>query len=1165
MSVPCVAGCKRSAAPEGGVLVTKAPALSFAADSARVERAPISLTASDGSGLELVAVTAHTVIADPLAFTELHLTFRNPEPRRREGRFEITLPEHAAISRFAMRVGDELEEGEVVERQEAQQIYEDFLHRRQDPALLESGRGNQFSARVFPIEPSAEKDVIVSYSEELVGRGEPYRLHLAGLPKLETLKVDVRLGSSSGSGLESSADARASETLTLSKEGFTPEADLLVKLPPREGVALRAGELVVARVVPVPRASADDFEALTVLFDTSASRALGYAAQIERLAELSAELVRARGKGFELRVVAFDQGAEELYRGPAEAFGLRDKAKLLERGALGATDLGAALRFLAEQPAGHDRVLLVSDGMLSAGGTSTTALREATTRLAAHGVARLDVLSTGATHDAGTLSELTHAGLKRAGTLIGEGTGAAEAARKLRQAVEEKVEVRVSGARWTYPTELRSVQPGEERLVFAEVPKDQPLQLELEGAGESTMPTLDAPTPLLRRAWARAKIEAMSRALREPAALSPEARAAQAQNIVALSVTERVLSEYTALLVLESDGDYARYGLARTALADILTVGAEGLELVHRAPSPSRRGGPETPLEEDVLAEGRAAEPEPPAAPAAQVARDEADNPWRPLSSGGASADKAKDEADRGAPRARSAAPARSESAREVNADLSAAPRAEATQPSETRAAPPSALGASGTGAGGGGLGTGLGGLPVAPSDQIVRLVPRASLSGVSARGLDQAETTRALRGFTERARRCYKGATARAAEGERLGLGLWVDARGTVARADALRGQLVDRAAQSCLVTAAMDVQLPKPAGAQAYVELTVALSMVPEAPSAPRPVAPQVARSPRQNPEIRVPAIADAYEGVLAEVLGALAAGDVARADALARGAHERDPGDVAALLALGEVAEAKHELPRAARIYGSLIDLFPSRADLRRMAGERLERVGPSALPLAIDTYREAVAQRPDHPSGHRQLAYALLKNGEAGAAFDVLLAALAVPYRIERFPGVHRILRDDLALVAAATLRSTPDAKERVERALVEHELTPDRGPSLRFVLSWETDANDVDFHIYDGRGGHASYMDRVLRSGGELYADVTEGYGPECFAIRGQKRAYPYVLQAHYFARGPMGYGMGKLQVIDHDGSGLLRFREQPFVIMKDRAFIELLRIDAPPS
>jgi hypothetical protein len=39
----------------------------------------------------------------------------------------------------------------------------------------------------------------------------------------------------------------------------------------------------------------------------------------------------------------------------------------------------------------------------------------------------------------------------------------------------------------------------------------------------------------------------------------------------------------------------------------------------------------------------------------------------------------------------------------------------------------------------------------------------------------------------------------------------------------------------------------------------------------------------------------------------------------------------------------------------------------------------------------------------------------------------------------------------------------------------------------------------------------------------------------------------------------MGFGMGKLQVIEHLGDGTLHFAEHPFVIMKDKAFVELAR------
>jgi tetratricopeptide (TPR) repeat protein len=283
---------------------------------------------------------------------------------------------------------------------------------------------------------------------------------------------------------------------------------------------------------------------------------------------------------------------------------------------------------------------------------------------------------------------------------------------------------------------------------------------------------------------------------------------------------------------------------------------------------------------------------------------------------------------------------------------------------------------------------------------------------------------------------------------------------------------------------------------------------------------------------------------------------------ADALqkARAWHAEAPGDVMALVALGETLEAKGDIATAGRAYGSLIDLFPARADLRRFAGERLERLkGDAAARLAVDTYAKAAEQRPDHPSSHRLHAFALVRAGRYEEAFTVLAAAFARPYPEGRFAGATQILGEDLGLVAAAWTKAEPKRKAEILARLTKAGGTVEDAPSLRFVLNWETDANDVDFHIHDGAGNHAFYSQPELATGGHLYADVTTGYGPECFTIRGPAagRAYPYRLQAHYYSRGPMGYGMGKLEIVAHDGKGGLRFEERPFVVMQDQAFVEL--------
>ena len=293
-------------------------------------------------------------------------------------------------------------------------------------------------------------------------------------------------------------------------------------------------------------------------------------------------------------------------------------------------------------------------------------------------------------------------------------------------------------------------------------------------------------------------------------------------------------------------------------------------------------------------------------------------------------------------------------------------------------------------------------------------------------------------------------------------------------------------------------------------------------------------------------------------------LAAGRVAEARSLADRWYAEAPGDVLALVALGEVAEAAGDAAAAARAYGSLIDLFPSRADLRRYAGERLERLGDAGRDLALDTYAKAVEERPDHPAGHRLLAWALLGAGRPEAAFAALEKGLEQHYPSGRFAGVDRVLRDDLGLLAAAWLRAEPARRDEVLGRLAARGAHLDTEPSLRFVLTWETDANDVDLHVWDRKGDHAYFSDPKLPSGGELYADVTTGYGPECFTVPGpaSRRAAPYRLKAHYYSRGPMGYGMGLVQVVEHDGKGGLRVEPRPFVVMTDQAMVDLGAVGA---
>ena len=188
--------------------------------------APFSLTAADGTGLKLISVDAQAVVDGPLAFTELKLVFENPADRVIEGRFNIVMPDGAAISRFAMKIQGKWMEGEVVEKQAARRAYEDALHQRRDPALLEQDAGNAFRARVFPINPRERKELIISWSNNLTKLASPIASP-KGLPKIQRLELRALTAATNTGAAQSSlgGDNAQYQVTSVSKTDFTPDQD----------------------------------------------------------------------------------------------------------------------------------------------------------------------------------------------------------------------------------------------------------------------------------------------------------------------------------------------------------------------------------------------------------------------------------------------------------------------------------------------------------------------------------------------------------------------------------------------------------------------------------------------------------------------------------------------------------------------------------------------------------------------------------------------------------------------------------------------------------------------------------------------------------------------------------------------------------------------------
>ncbi len=1055
----------------------------FASNLFASSEASLSLTASDGTGLQLRKLEARVVLDGFLAFTELEMVFYNPENRRREGHFQIILPDNAAISRFAMKIGETLQEGEIVEKQQARRAYEDFLHRRQDPALLETDSGNRFNARIFPIEPQSEKLLILSYSQRLT---QDYVLPLKGLPKLQQLLIRVFYDSNSFNPRQPtqlgalSATVSKRDVLTVDKRDYQPTDDFKMPYQPSQAdrLALRSEQLVAAKIIPFPESSTSSpttpssLSTLVILLDTSASQAPFWSDTVKRLKALLPLL-----KVEKLEIYTFDQIVTKVGTATSSATQLPLLQKLQEYPTLGASRLDAVAAPLKDLKLNHARILLISDLVITAGETSATMLVQQFKTIP--WLDRLDVLIPSYHSNKSLATKLVAAGKTTGMVASIQSLSDVQLAQKLLHRVYADLPITVTDATWSWPATVESLQANEPLIIFADLssqaptasPEAKPITIQVADQTFSITPQPVHPI-LLKREWSRARIDRLLDM--EDTTPDKDLKSAYHNEVTHLSVKERVLSPYTSLLVLETEEDYRRYNIDRQALSDILTVGIDGLTVIKRA-------GLEVPPPPSPMIEDR---PMPLAA-----------SKTRPRPSNG----------DSTASPASPPAPSVSENK----------PQSVGSESNEAMQA---------------------------------NVGRKQEIEGEAAKdkGKEEEKNVDAKEDVD-----MYKKAdsdeatTAQSGKANAIGLSESVPQMAPEIPPPPASWEESDRFDGASLPLEASRREETR--------EETIMEASRMEAPDEVRSMATPELDVQTGDSEQRVESSPiSAWTGHYAEFRNLLDKGDLNGAGKIVQAWRQTDLADLMALIALGEWYAKMGDTTQAARAYGSLIDYFPARADMRRWTGERLLSLKTESW-LSIDTFKKAVEQRPDHPSGHYLLALAYWEGRQYKEAIETLQTALQRQFD-PRFLHIQRILQETMALMLTTLeKRDMLDTLGSVKPANWDKVTQP----QLRFVLMWETDANDVDFHLYDKKQNHAFYSQPALPTGGTLYADITTGYGPECFTIPNPK-AFPYKVEANYYNMGPMGYGMGLVHVLRYvPNQGGIQSEFRPFVVMQNGATAEL--------
>lgn len=145
-------------------LVCAMHAVAFA-DGMIVPTEPLAPRIADHFAVEYHIVTVD--IDNQHATTHVDQKIRNEAGQLAQAQYMFPVPKNAAISNFSMMMGEQNVHGEMMTAEEAKRIYEDFVRRTIDPALLEYVSQGLWKTSVFPFQADEAKRIQLEYNELL--------------------------------------------------------------------------------------------------------------------------------------------------------------------------------------------------------------------------------------------------------------------------------------------------------------------------------------------------------------------------------------------------------------------------------------------------------------------------------------------------------------------------------------------------------------------------------------------------------------------------------------------------------------------------------------------------------------------------------------------------------------------------------------------------------------------------------------------------------------------------------------------------------------------------------------------------------------------------------------------------------------------------------------
>mmetsp|Transcript_15403 Transcript_15403/g.18724 ORF Transcript_15403/g.18724 Transcript_15403/m.18724 type:complete len:1106 (+) Transcript_15403:116-3433(+) len=233
-----------------------------------------------------------------------------------------------------------------------------------------------------------------------------------------------------------------------------------------------------------------------------------------------------------------------------------------------------------------------------------------------------------------------------------------------------------------------------------------------------------------------------------------------------------------------------------------------------------------------------------------------------------------------------------------------------------------------------------------------------------------------------------------------------------------------------------------------------------------------------------------------------------------------EENPEADYDSWTAESDARKAKGSLFAALRALTSLLAQQPGDFVLRRdVALSSIELGFPTGAYYALEQVAET---RPWEPMSYFQMAQTAQASGLPDLALVLFEVSLAGDWQ-PRFKAFQEVS----GMLYARHLRQINDGKADTEDGVAKFAAT--REPEIRALftaaeqagmvvfMTWNQDSSDIDLHVTEPNGETCSYSNMETKSGGRLFGDVTQGYGPELYVQSNLKERGDYKIEVNVFS------------------------------------------------